>query len=72
VRIFDVPEAAVRRRFDRSIHNFLVHYRPLGDSWILFDNSAARPAIIALEKLGSPRIINPELYNTLVDRYGNP
>jgi len=30
----DVPEAVVRRRFDRSIRNFLVHYRPLGDSWM--------------------------------------
>jgi predicted ABC-type ATPase len=34
----DVPEADVRRRFDRSIKNFLQLYRPLGDSWFLFDN----------------------------------
>src|SRR5690242_8380621 len=31
----DVPEADVRRRFDRSIKNFLELYRPLGDSWYL-------------------------------------
>ena len=31
-----VPEADVRRRFDRFIKNFLELYRPLGDSWYLF------------------------------------
>lgn len=50
----DVPEAVVRRRFDRSIRNFLQHYRPLGDSWMLFDNAAATPAVIAFEKQWKP------------------
>jgi len=29
----DVPETVVRRRFDRSIRNFFLLYRSLGDSW---------------------------------------
>ena len=29
----NVPEPDVRRRFDRSLRNFLFHYRPLADSW---------------------------------------
>ncbi len=65
-----VAEAVVRRRFDRSIRNFLVHYRPLGDSWIFFDNSAATPSVVAFQKQGNLRIINPELYETLVTHYG--
>ena len=65
----DVPESVVRRRFDRSICNFLLTYSPLGDSWMLFDNSGTIPAVIALEKLGSLRIINPDIYETLVARY---
>jgi len=68
----DVPEAVVRRRFDRSIRNFLLRYRQLGDSWMVFDNSGAAPAVIALEKQGSVRIINGELYDTLIARYGRP
>jgi predicted ABC-type ATPase len=40
----DVAEAVVRRRFGRSIANFLVHYRLQGDRWIFYDNSAAVPA----------------------------
>lgn len=66
----DVPDVVVRRRFDRSIRNFLLHYRPLGDSWMLFDNSGATPAIVAFEKQGSLHIMNEELYDMLVARYG--
>ncbi len=68
----DVPEVVVRRRFDRSIRNFLLRYRPLGDSWMLFDNSGATPAIVAFEKQGSLHIMNEELYDMLVARYGKP
>ena len=66
----DVPEVVVRRRFDRAIRNFLLHYACLGDSWILFDNSGATPAVIAFEKRGSLRIMDRELYDTLIAHYG--
>ena len=68
----DVPEADVRRRFDRSIKNFLELYRPLGDSWFLFDNSLRTPAAIALEEHGRLRIIKPDTYKALVAQYGKP
>lgn len=68
----DVPEAVVRRRFTRSIGNFLLHYRPLADSWILFDNSSATPAMIAFEKRGDLHIMNRGLYNTLSGPYRRP
>lgn len=68
----DVPEATVRRRFTRSIRNFLVHYRRLADSWTLFDNSGATPALIAFEKRGDLRIIKRGFYNKLTTRYGIP
>jgi predicted ABC-type ATPase len=68
----DVPEADVRRRFDRSIKNFLVWYRALADSWFLFDNSLGRPSVIALEEQGRRRIMKPDAYDTLVAQYGNP
>ena len=63
-----MPEAVVRRRFDRSIENFLSKYRQLGDSWILFDNSGATPTAIALEKQGKLRIIKARLYDELIAR----
>jgi predicted ABC-type ATPase len=66
----DVPEAVVRRRFARSITNFLVHYRALSNRWILYENSAATPAIIASEETGQLRVSDTKRYNDLVTRYG--
>ena len=62
----DVPAAVVRRRFRRSITNFFRHYRALADTWILFDNSAATPDIIAFEKDRKLRIIRKQLYDRLL------
>jgi predicted ABC-type ATPase len=66
----DVPEAVVRRRFDRSIGNFLIHYRLLADRWVLFDNSSSRPTLVASQKQGSLRLVDRKAYNDLVARYG--
>ena len=66
----DVPEAVVRRRFDRSITNFLVHYRLLADRWILFDNSSPKPTIVASQKQGLLRVVDSKGYNVIVARYG--
>lgn len=68
----DVAESVVRRRFDRSIRNFFVDYRPLANTWLLFDNSGATPVPIAIQEHAALRIINAELYNLLTARYGVP
>lgn len=67
----DVPEPLVRRRFDRSIRNFLCQYRPLGESWMLFDNSGAKLEVIVYEEQGRSRIMKREQYDSLIARYGN-
>jgi predicted ABC-type ATPase len=66
----DVPEAVIRRRFDRSMHNFLVDYRQLADVWTLFDNSGQVPKVVALERDKRVRIIKKGVYAALVNRYG--
>jgi predicted ABC-type ATPase len=68
----DVPELVVRRRFDRSIRNFLVRYRFLAESWMLFDNKSATPAIVAFHEEGTTHIIDRVLYERLLARYGSP
>ena len=65
----DVPEMVIRRRFDRSIRNFLARYRQLADTWTLFDNSGAAPSVVALERDEKVRIINKSLYSALTRRY---
>lgn len=66
----DIPEPVVRRRFDRSIQNFLLHYRLLAKTWTLFDNSGEIPEVIALERDKAIRIIDESTYTALVRRYG--
>jgi predicted ABC-type ATPase len=66
----DVPEPVVRRRFDRSMQNFLLYYRPLAKVWTLFDNSGEIPKVIALERDEMVRMIDRNTYTALVKRYG--
>ena len=44
----DVPEEVVRRRYDRGLRNFFELYRPLADTWWLYDNySDDVPSLVA-------------------------
>jgi len=54
------------------MRNFLRSYRPLADSWTLYDNSALVPRVIAFERRGGLRIMDGEGYEALVARYGTP
>ncbi len=41
-----VPEPVIRRRFERSWINFNKYYKPLADSWTVFDTSGKSPVVI--------------------------
>jgi predicted ABC-type ATPase len=58
----DVPAQTVRRRFNRGLYNLFHLYRPLLDSWILFDNSEDTPVVIAREKSGILTVIDDNLF----------
>ena len=64
-----MPEVVIRRRFDRSIRNFLLHYRSLAKVWTLFDNSGEIPDVIAFQRDETIRIIEGSAYSELVKRY---
>ena len=66
----DVPETVVRRRFGRSVGNFFREYRPLVDSWYLFDNTGTTPVAVAFKKGAKQRIMDSGKYQTLIARYG--
>src|SRR3989338_4456736 len=57
----DVPAIDLRRRFYRGMYNFLKYYRPLADTWMLFNNADVTPRLIAREKGGDTEIIDKEL-----------
>lgn len=58
----NVPAEDVRRRFSRGIDNFFNLYESLFDSWMLFDNSKAKPILIAKRKNGHREVINDTLF----------
>jgi len=61
-----IPESIVRRRFHRSLRNFLHFYKPLMDSWTIFDNSGDVPKMIAFEESGEIEILDPDIFGTLL------
>jgi predicted ABC-type ATPase len=61
-----IPETTVRRRFGRSLPNFLRVYKPLADSWTIFDNSGDIPKMIAFEESGKIKILDPDIFNILL------
>jgi predicted ABC-type ATPase len=42
----DVPTADVRRRFQRSWHNFQNVYRAIADAWAVYDNAGVKPKLV--------------------------
>ena len=57
-----VPAEDVRRWFVRGIRNFFKLYESMLDSWILFDNSKAKPHLIAKRRNGHDEIMDKELF----------
>jgi predicted ABC-type ATPase len=49
----NIPKQDARRRFARSIKNFLNLYMPLADSWMLFNNAVATPELVAKWEKGN-------------------
>ena len=61
----DIPEAVVRRRFNKGISNFFDFYRPVVDRWIIFNNSGDVPEVIAFEESGKLEIVDADLFGLL-------
>ena len=43
----DMPDAVVRRRYEKGWRNFEKIFRDLADSWTVYDNSGTLPVIVA-------------------------
>ena len=61
----NIPENVVRRRFAKGLTNFGNLYRPILDSWFIFDNSKATPKLVAFEKSGKREILDPEVFDKI-------
>ena len=50
----DVPVADIRRRFGRSLKNFVHSYAPLADRWAVWDNQTSPPRLMVKSETCSP------------------
>ncbi len=66
----DIPEADIRRRFERGLQNFFQHYRFQVDSWILVNNSSENIDIIAEKAHDIETIHGTFIWNKLIEQYG--
>jgi len=65
----DIPEADIRRRFDRSLRSFFSKYRHLVDGWEMSNNSDV-VRIVAKQHVGDRlRILDPIEWNRLEQHY---
>ena len=62
----DIPEEVVHRRFHKGLRNLFQLYRPVLDSWTLFDNSGVPPRLIASEKLGELYVVDQGLFDRIL------
>ncbi len=53
-----VPVPDVRRRYERGLRNFFDLYRPIADTWALYDNSDPPPAVVASRDMGRPEAVS--------------
>ncbi len=60
-----VSEKIVRRRFHKGIRHLFKLYRPLLDSWKLFDNSTEEPRLIAIEEHKKLTVVHQSLYDKI-------
>ncbi len=61
----DVPEADIRRRFNRGLKNLFGEYLPLLDAWTLIDNSRSRPFVIAYGRQGPAKVRDAALFEKI-------
>ncbi len=66
----DVPQSVLYRRYGRSIRNFFADYRPLANSWYLFDNTGTKPEVIAVGGGGKLHIMRSDMFSALIGHYG--
>jgi hypothetical protein len=61
----DVPAEDVRRRYQAGVRNFFRLYRPILNSWWLYDSSGLPPKLIAVEGDGQLVVKQKRLYRRI-------
>jgi len=60
-----IPEPVIRRRFDSGLRNLFSLYRPLLNSWWLYNASKLPPEVIAQEESGKMTVSHSGLFEEI-------
>jgi predicted ABC-type ATPase len=64
----NVPEEAIRRRYERGLRNFFRLYQPLADSWAVYNSSSAdKINLIARYGKHKTEIFNQEIWKRICE-----
>jgi predicted ABC-type ATPase len=66
-----VPEEVIRRRFERGIRNFFEIYEPFLDGWLLLDNSALPPDLVAFAVNDLQLVFDQQLFTEIESEVEN-
>jgi predicted ABC-type ATPase len=58
-----IPEGTVRRRYSRSVRNFLELYRPVVTTWQVYDNTRGDRRLIAFNNSFFDTVLDPDLWD---------
>jgi predicted ABC-type ATPase len=58
-----VPDDTVRRRYSRSVRNFLELYRPVVTTWQVYDNTDGDRQLIAFNNSFFDTVLDPEMWD---------
>lgn len=69
----NVPEATVRRRYERSLRNFFRLYQPLATTWAMYDNSETGTMRLIAAGQGAQvsEAAHPQTWQQLQQEYGH-
>jgi predicted ABC-type ATPase len=59
-----VPDETIRRRYSRSVRNFLELYRPVVTTWQVYDNSNGHSRLIAFNNSYFDTVLDPDLWES--------
>jgi predicted ABC-type ATPase len=57
-----VPDEDIRRRYARSVRNFLELYRPIADEWEVYDNTHGQRTLLAMGSHDDEAIDHPGIW----------
>jgi len=68
-----VPENVIRRRYEAGLRNFFSLYKPLTDSWQIYDNSNSNDLVLIASETAEKIITikNEIIWNKLFEEFSN-